>query len=91
MNLEWTDQAIDEFLAAINKHLTKTTKAKFAGDIDKRIGNLKRYPEFGRVIPEFNEKHKRELIYKGYRIKYIISDNIYIAHIVKPGKKVPEI
>ncbi len=80
MTIEWTDPAIDEFIEILSKH-TKSVAEKIAGEISIRVERLKEFPYKGRIVPEFNVRHIRELIYKNYRVIYIISDKIYIAHI----------
>lgn len=45
----------DEYVAAILEHCEM----------------LKRHPEAGRVVPEFNLDHIRELIYSSFRVVYL--------------------
>lgn len=45
-------------------------------------GRLEKYPQSGRVVPEISDKNVREIIYRAYRIMYLIDgDNIYITQI----------
>lgn len=37
-------------------------------NISNLINKLKEYPLLGRIVPEYNDKYLRELIYKNYRI-----------------------
>jgi toxin ParE1/3/4 len=51
--------------------------------IIKAVEVLKDNPEIGRVVPEFNKKDIRELIFKNYRIIYKIDkDTIYILAVI---------
>lgn len=51
--------------------------------IHNRIKILKEFPFRGRIIPEFNDKCFRELIYGNYRIMYHAdSDEVKIVTIV---------
>ena len=62
------------------KYAKETTR-----NIRSYIRKLKQAPYIGRYIPEFKNKHYRELIYKNYRIVYTISENkkeIYIHFVV---------
>ena len=35
-----------------------------------RVDSLERFPELGRVVPERNQSHLREIVVKNYRIVY---------------------
>ena len=53
------------------------------------IHKLEDSPYLGRYVPEFSDKHFRELIYKSYRIVYDISEdsNTVYIHFVVHGKR----
>ena len=80
MIVHWTDPAVDEFIEILSKY-TKRPAEKIAREISIRVERLSQFPLKGRMVPEFNVKYIRELIYKNFRIIYILSDKIYIAHI----------
>lgn len=42
----------------------------FGRELITKIRMLAAFPEMGRVVPEFNEPHIREIIHKSYRIVY---------------------
>jgi len=42
----------------------------FGRELITRTRMLAAFPELGRVVPEFNEPHIREIIHKSYRIVY---------------------
>lgn len=44
---------------------------KFVTDIFEHIESLIDHPSIGRVVPEFNEEHIRELIHPPFRIVYL--------------------
>ena len=90
MIVEWTDPAIDEFIEVLSKH-SKPAAEKIAREISIRVERLNDFPQKGRIVPEFNVKYIRELIYKSYRIIYIISDKIYIAHIRNSKQQLTDI
>lgn len=58
--------------------------------ITQYMQDLEKYPYMGRYIPEFPDKHFREIIYRrnrhsGYRIMYYISEEsntIYVINII---------
>jgi toxin ParE1/3/4 len=78
MIVEWTDSTIDEFIEILSKH-SKPAAQKIAKELSTRVERLNEFPQKGRIVPEFNVNHIRELIYKNYKVIYIISDKIYIA------------
>lgn len=43
----------------------------FVIDILERIETLIDHPDIGRVVPEFNEEHIRELIHPPFRVVYL--------------------
>jgi len=90
MIVEWTDPAIDEFIEILLRH-TKLASEKIAVDISLRVESLSAFPYKGRIVPEFMVNHIRELIYRNYRIIYIISDKIYIAHIRHSKQRLTDI
>ena len=66
---------------------------KYANETSKNIysfiHDLEKSPYLGRYVPELQNKHYREIIYKSYRIIYSIAEKekiIYI-HFVIHGKR----
>jgi toxin ParE1/3/4 len=90
MIVEWTDPAVDEFIEILSKH-SKSVAEKIAREISIRVERLNEFPLKGRVVPEFHVSYIRELIYKNYRIIYIISDKIYVAHIRNSRRQLNDI
>lgn len=52
-----------------------TIGKRFIAEIIKHIENLKTHPEIGRIVPEFDDIHMRELIHPPFRIVYLLEDN----------------
>ena len=75
-------EAIIEYYYPLNKK----TAARYYKGIISRIKRLTRFPEMGRIVPEFEEEfydRYREIIYENYRIIYRIdADIIYILRII---------
>ena len=90
MIVEWTDPAIDEFIEILSKH-TKSIAEKTAFELSIRVERLSEFPFKGRKVPEFNVDRIREIIYKDYRVIYILADKIYIAHIRSSRQKLTNI
>lgn len=64
---------------------------KTINDIINMVDNLEFLPYMGRMIPEFNDKNRRELIHKSYRIMYSIESNIIlIRRIWHSARKLPK-
>jgi len=54
----------------------------------KKVEELKRFPESGRIVPETDNKSIRELIYGNYRIIYRIEERRLSILTVRHGKQV---
>ena len=80
----WTDVAIDD-LKSIHEHISRDSKFYADRFIDKlisRVDQLEKYPESGRMVPEFQNETIRELIEGNYRIVYKINpDHIGIVRV----------
>lgn len=72
LRLFWSLKA-DEDLAEIRAFIAEdnpTAAQATVEDIVRRVGLLARFPEMGRVVPEFALPELRELVIKPYRIVY---------------------
>jgi toxin ParE1/3/4 len=81
----WTEKASDD-LAAIVRYISRHNP--FAAErvgygIYDRVQILSTYPEFGSIIPEFNDPEWRQLVYPPYRIIYHLSASNKTAEIVR--------
>lgn len=47
----------------------------FVDRVVESAENLLKTPQIGRMVPEFNRPDLRELIFRGYRIVYLLQDN----------------
>ncbi|HCZ37727.1 MAG TPA: type II toxin-antitoxin system mRNA interferase toxin, RelE/StbE family [Cytophagales bacterium] len=73
----WTDFAIED-LRLIHNYISKDSKLyadRFISKLITRIEQLEKFPQSGRVVPEFDNKILRELIESNYRIIYRIEQN----------------
>lgn len=69
----------------ISQYVAKTSYKNAIKTVDNiylKISNLKFSPYIGRYVPELEDKHFRELIYKNYRILYTIHNNYIQVHFV---------
>ncbi|HZU76411.1 MAG TPA: type II toxin-antitoxin system RelE/ParE family toxin [Dehalococcoidia bacterium] len=88
----WTPQAADDFEAAC-RYLARDSHryaASFAGRVGVAVERLERFPESGRVVPEFGRPEIRELIVQRYRVIYrLIADRVEILTIVHGARRLP--
>jgi toxin ParE1/3/4 len=70
----WTAHSIDD-LKEIMNYISRDS-VKYAYILKDNIFNLTekliKYPRIGRIVPEYKQDSIRELIYKNYRIIYLI-------------------
>jgi addiction module RelE/StbE family toxin len=74
MKIFWTREALAR-LREINSYISKDNPEAsevFVNDLVSAAESLAQYPERGRVVPELTIETIRELIYKNYRIVYLI-------------------
>ncbi|TFG02211.1 MAG: type II toxin-antitoxin system RelE/ParE family toxin [Promethearchaeota archaeon] len=74
VEIKWTNHAIEE-LEDIANYISKDSP-NYAQVLTKQIiemiSHLKQFPKFGRKVPEYNDPNLREILYKNYRIIYLI-------------------
>ncbi len=74
MTLNWTKEAllrlqeVEEYISQDNPE----TAIKFVDKLISVTEGLNKYPEKGRVVPELSIDQIREVIYKNYRIVYLL-------------------
>jgi len=77
MKVYWTKESINR-LNEIELYIAQDNPTKAIKFIDNLISvaeNLSHNPEKGRIVPEFSIKNIREIIYKNYRIVYLLKKN----------------
>ena len=75
--IRWTLQAADD-LESITEFISQDSSQYarlFALDVFAAVERLLHFPELGRVVPEKESPHIRELIMGNYRIVYRLRDN----------------
>ena len=68
----WTSLARRR-LRQVHRRLARVNEAaalRVVGDITARSGQLERFPDSGRALPEFENRYLRELIEGEYRVTY---------------------
>ncbi len=72
-------QEIEDFIARDSVFHAVT----FVDCIVESTGTLLKTPHIGRVVPEFNRQDLREVIFRGYRIVYLVqNDEVLILRVV---------
>ena len=65
-------ESICEFIAIDSEYYARL----FAKGVIKAIERLMVFPESGRIVPEYNLRNIREIIYQNYRIVYRVKSEI---------------
>lgn len=94
--LTWSASARED-LRFIRRYIGRESKpaaARVAADITASVRRLRRFPQSGRVVPEFNVLEYRELIVGSYRVVYrydAIHDRVAVVMIVHGSRLLPPI
>ena len=76
VKVKWTNNALQE-LEDIANYISKDS-LKYAdilvSQIFEMVSHLQEFPKIGRKVPEYNDPNLREIIYKNYRIIYLIKE-----------------
>jgi len=90
----WAAQALDD-LTDIHGYIARTSPhyaAVVASRIVAAIDRLIEFPESGRVVPEQNDFHVRELIEGSYRIVYEVRDDrVEILTVFRTSRQFPKL
>ena len=74
VEVKWTKNALDE-LDCIAEYISKDSP-KYADFLVKQIyemiDHLNQFPKIGRIVPETNNSNIREILFRNYRIIYLI-------------------
>lgn len=83
--IKWTPNALEE-LDDIANYISKDSPNYaqiLVKEIYELISYLEEFPKFGRKVPEYNDPNLREVLYKNYRIIYLIKqDHLEIISII---------
>lgn len=81
VKIVWTALAVED-LKTIHEFISKDSRVyadRFIDKIIKRVDQLEHFPRSGRIVPEFDTEHLRELIEGHYRIIYRIDTDEHIG------------
>ena len=92
MTVRWTETALAE-LVAIDDYLARRSARyarAFLTRVFERTELLAAHPQFGAVVPEFDDDRLREVAEFPYRIIYRILDaHIDVVAVVHVGRRLP--
>ncbi len=92
MKVRWTRESLIR-LREVNSYISKDNPQAAEKFLDKIINlaeSIKENPEKGRIVPEITISNIRELLYKNYRIVYIIKKESIDILTVFEGHKLLE-
>ncbi len=90
----WTEPALTD-LKDIIDYIAKDSRAyaaRFGTRLVEAPRRLERFPNCGRIVPEFQDERIRELICDAYRLIYLITeDACYITAVVHGSRQRPQV
>ena len=90
VKVKWTDNAIkelDEIALYISKDSLRYAEI-LVSQVYEMVSHLTQFPKLGRKVPEYNNPNLREILYKNYRIIYLIkNDHLEIISIIHGSRK----
>ena len=82
----WTDESL-KYIAEIYKFIANDSPQNAENFLNYLMDSVEMQlsvsVEIGRVTPELEDKNKREIIYKSYRVLYTISEDKQTAYITQ--------
>ncbi len=92
VKIVWSEEAlkdIEEIISFISKD-SELYAVNFASKIVSAVEILKWFPEIGRIVPEYGDPKMREIIYRNYRIVYLVEERAVEIITVFHGSKLLE-
>jgi toxin ParE1/3/4 len=81
VKVKWSKQAVEDIFE-IRKFYSETSTTFAEEQVDLIFSKeilLAQFPEIGRIVPELNNRFVRELIFRNYRIIFVIFDEANIS------------
>ena len=90
MKIIWSPLSIDRVtdIAQYIANDNPPAAEKWIESVFKKVNNLEKFPNIGRIVPETNRKDIREIIFKNYRIIYRIEKEQISILTVRHGKQI---
>lgn len=87
----WTEPALND-LRDIIDYIAKDSfvyAERFGIRVVEAPKRLEQFPLSGRIVPEFNAKNIRELIYNSYRIIYLVRKKVcYVVAVIHGSRDI---
>jgi toxin ParE1/3/4 len=92
VKVQFTPSARNQFLSALSyiRRDKPSAAINFRNKAETILRRLEKFPESGRIIPEFQEFPYREVIVSPYRFFYKMKDNIVWVVAVWHGAQLPK-
>lgn len=87
--VEWSITAGND-LEEIEDFIARDSVLHAVTFIDKIVDSVEKLhenPQIGRIVPEFNRSDLRELLFRGYRIVYLVRDDSLVVLRVVHGAR----
>jgi len=87
----WSNSALDD-ADTIAEYIAKDSVDRaslFVLRLMESTERLKSFPFSGRIIPEFGDENRREIIYYSYRIMYqVVETDVWITSIIHGSRQI---
>ena len=92
MKVRFTPTGRTQFLAAVAyiRRENPRAAAMFRQRAEDTLRRLERFPESGRIVPEFPDLPYREVIVRPYRFFYRVRDSVVWLVAVRHAARLPE-
>lgn len=90
MKILWSPLAMER-VAEIGRYIAQDNPAaaeKWIQTIFEKVGQLEFVPESGRVVPEIARNDFRELLYRNYRVIYMLEEGQLLVLTVRHGRQI---
>ena len=90
MKIVWSPLAVEKASEIVDYIVQDKPLAadQWIQTVFSKVEQLRSNPETGRIVPEINERHFREIIYGNYRILYHIETKQISILTIRHGKQI---
>ncbi len=86
MTLTWNDEAREEMVNTYSRLFDRSPAVAeaWADELEQKQALLEKFPEIGRLVPDYNTSFIREVFVKRYRLVYTCENNLLIIRAIRP-------
>lgn len=92
--IRWSVTAESD-LREIEEFIAKDSVLHAVSFVDRLVESadrISRYPQAGRSVPEFNRQDLREIVYRGYRVVYLVeAEAVTILRVVHGARNMADL